>query len=110
MKSKSQIIQAFKEAVNMSSQDLQAWLQTDQSQQVGQKRANNQESIGHQSGKKIVGLLQKKEEEFSEQDFRDMQRVISYVHRHLAKPPASHIAESRWRYSLMNWGHDPLKK
>jgi hypothetical protein len=21
----------------------------------------------------------------------------------------SDIADSRWRYSLMNWGHDPLK-
>jgi len=40
-----------------------------------------------------------------------MQRVISYVHRHLAQRPQHNngeLATSRWRFSLMNWGHDPL--
>jgi hypothetical protein len=33
------------------------------------------------------------------------------VQRHLAQEPAREDVEtSAWRYSLMNWGHDPLKK
>jgi hypothetical protein len=33
-----------------------------------------------------------------------------YVHRHVKQKPSKEDAEhSRWRYSLMNWGHDPLK-
>ena len=36
--------------------------------------------------------------------------LVGYVHRHLAQGPTlSDVATSDWRYSLMNWGHDPLK-
>ena len=40
-----------------------------------------------------------------------MVKVVGYVHRHLAQGPQNNadVQESRWRYSLMNWGHDPLK-
>lgn len=37
-----------------------------------------------------------------------MCRAIGFVRRHLAQEPANPVT-SRWRYSLMNWGHDPLK-
>jgi hypothetical protein len=33
---------------------------------------------------------------------------VGYVRRHLAQPPSGEVENSRWRYSLMNWGHDPL--
>ena len=40
-----------------------------------------------------------------------MRKVVGYVHRHLAQGgPKEGVDESRWRYSLMNWGHDPLLK
>jgi hypothetical protein len=42
-------------------------------------------------------------------DFKHMQKVISYVHRHMKQGPKKDVENSRWRYSLMNWGHDPLK-
>jgi hypothetical protein len=38
-----------------------------------------------------------------------MRKVIGYVRRHCAQGPAGDKEHSRWRYSLMNWGHDPLK-
>jgi hypothetical protein len=34
--------------------------------------------------------------------------MAGFVRRHRAREPAN-MATSRWRYSLMNWGHDPLK-
>jgi len=34
--------------------------------------------------------------------------VVGYVHRHMAQRPSGDIEGSRWRKSLMNWGHDPL--
>ena len=37
-----------------------------------------------------------------------MDKVVGYVHRHLAQRPKGDVAETPWRYSLMNWGHDPL--
>ena len=38
-----------------------------------------------------------------------MRKVVGYVRRHRAQEPAN-IVTSRWRYALMNWGHDPLKE
>ena len=43
-------------------------------------------------------------------DFEDavnMRKVTGYVHRHLAQRPDGDVTDTRWRYSLMNWGHDP---
>jgi hypothetical protein len=37
-----------------------------------------------------------------------MRKVVGYVARHKAQRPENMVT-SRWRYSLMNWGHDPLK-
>ena len=36
-------------------------------------------------------------------------RKVGYVHRHLAQRPKGDVTDTRWRYSLMNWRHDPLK-
>ena len=38
-----------------------------------------------------------------------MNKVVGYINRHLAQKPKGDIEDSNWRYSLMNWGHDPLK-
>jgi len=38
-----------------------------------------------------------------------MDKVIGYVHRHTAQKPSGDIEDSNWRYSLMNWGHDPCE-
>ena len=38
-----------------------------------------------------------------------MKKVNAYVARHVAQKPDGDIKESNWRYSLKNWGHDPLK-
>ena len=102
------IIAKFKEAVNMSHQELESWLETEESQEVGQKKVGD-ESIGHQSGQQIVEILHKNQSDYTGDDLSQMQRVISYVHRHSAQRPDDDIEHTRWRYSLKNWGHDPLK-
>jgi hypothetical protein len=42
-------------------------------------------------------------------DYAHMRKVVGFVKRHRAQQPANMVS-SRWRYSLMNWGHDPLKE
>lgn len=102
--------QEFKDAVNMAPKELEDWLQTDESQSVGQKSSEGAESTGHASGRRIVELLRTKKADLSEADLAHMAKVVSYVHRHLAQAPGKEDVEhSRWRYSLKNWGHDPLK-
>ena len=103
-------IKEFWEAVNMTASEISRWLETDNSQAVGQKQDGKAESTGHQSGRSIVEILHKQQADYTEDDIAQMRRIVSYVHRHLAQKPSGDISETHWRYSLMNWGHDPLKK
>jgi hypothetical protein len=96
-------------AVNMTAAELSDWLETDESRKVGFKRDGSRESVGHASGRRIVGLLGKKQDEFTGDDYSHMRKVVGYVRRHCAQRPEN-IYTSRWRYSLMNWGHDPTKE
>lgn len=102
------VVDEFKQAVNMTPKELKSWLETEDSQAVGQKKGDD-ESIGHKSGKRIIDILQKKQDEYSDDDLSHMKKVISYVHRHMAEKPSGDVEHTRWRYSLKNWGHDPLK-
>ncbi|GAB3774444.1 DUF3140 domain-containing protein [Spirosoma horti] len=99
----------FDEAVNMSASQLGKWLKTDESKSVGQTKDGDSESIGHQSGHRIIDILNKKASDLSDSDFAHMEKVVSYVKRHMAQRPAQ-VAGSNWSYSLKNWGHDPEKK
>ena len=106
----AQTLKDFQEAVNMTASEIERWLETDHSKEVGQKQDGEGESTGHQSGRHIVEMLHHKQADYSTGDYAQMRRVVSYVHRHLAEKPSGDITETRWRYSLMNWGHDPAKK
>jgi len=99
----------FDQAVNMGAAELGEWLGTEESRKVGFKRDDASESVGHASGRRIVKLLGKSIEELSDDDYAHMRKVVGYVHRHRAQRPEN-IYTSRWRYSLMNWGHDPAKE
>ncbi len=104
------IRQEFADAVNMTAAELREWLETEESQSVGQKQDGAGESTGHAEGRRIVELLQRKQADLSDDDLAHMRKVHGYVARHRAQQPAKEDVEhSRWRYSLMNWGHDPLK-
>ena len=98
----------FGEAVNMTAGELEEWLATDESQAVGQKDGGG-ESTGHASGRRIVTLLRTKKSDLTADDAEHMRAVVGYVHRHLAQRPAGDVTDTKWRYSLMNWGHDPCK-
>ena len=99
----------FDEAVNMTAGELEKWLGTDESQSVGQKSGAG-ESTGHESGRRIVEILRAKKSDLTDDDLAHMRKAHGYVQRHLAQEPKKEDVESsRWRYSLMNWGHDPLK-
>ena len=99
----------FGAAVNMAPAEIADWLDTDESSKVGFKRAGNGESIGHASGRRILGILRTPTAELDDDDYAHMRKVVGYVKRHSAQRPEN-IVTSRWRYSLMNWGHDPLKE
>ena len=97
----------FDAAVNMTAAQLRRWLETDESRAVGQKDGGG-ESTGHEMGRHIVQILGKHKADLTEDDHARMRTVVGYVHRHLAQRPDGDVTQTRWRYSLMNWGHDPL--
>jgi hypothetical protein len=101
----------FADAVTMTAGELEKWLDTPESQSVGQKSGGSGESTGHESGHRIVELLRTRKADLSDDDLAHMRTVHGYVQRHLAQEPQKEDVESsKWRYSLMNGGHDPLKK
>ena len=99
----------WQSAVNMTAGQLETWLGTDDSQSVGAKGDGGEESTGHASGRRIVELLRTGKSDLTADDADHMRKVVGYVHRHLAQRPSGDVTETKWRYSLMNWGHDPLK-
>ena len=105
---RQQVIEEFDEAINMTPKEIEEWLQTEESKSVGQSDGGG-ESKGHESGRRIVEIRRKKKSDYTEDDVEHMKRVNGYVKRHLGQGPKNDVEDSKWRYSLMNWGHDPLK-
>lgn len=101
--------QEFQDAVNMTRHELETWLQSEESRSVGQSGEGGGESTGHRSGRRIVDILDKKVDDLTEADYQHMTKVVGYVARHAEQRPSGDVTATRWRYSLMNWGHDPLK-
>jgi len=106
-----QVYRNFHDAVNMAPAEIEEWLDTDESRSVGIKKDGATESVGHASGRRIVQILRTHKAELDGGDYAHMRKVVGYVRRHGAQGPHDEhrIPGSRWRYSLMNWGHDPLK-
>jgi hypothetical protein len=108
---KEKVWKGFGEAVNMVPAELEKWLRTGESRKVGWKGADGKgggESVGHASGWRIVAIARKAKADLTDDDYAHMRKVVGYVRRHLAQRPENQVT-SRWRYSLMNWGHDPIK-
>jgi hypothetical protein len=95
---RQQTIDDFRDNVNMTRKELEDWLQTDESKSVGQ---GGGESKGHESGRRIVQLLEKNKSDYAGDDVEHMKKVNSYVKRHMGQGPQGDPEDSKWRYSLV---------
>ncbi|CAH0037906.1 unnamed protein product [Clonostachys solani] len=121
MKYNSQVVQEFNELVNMTASELEKWLKSGDSNSAGwPKEDSSGESIGHDSGRKIVEILRanpkKDPTKYSEDHIEHMRKVVSYCKRHLAQEEkanneksAEEVKKTKSYASLKNWGHDFLK-
>lgn len=105
----------FARVVNMAPAKLRAWLTSESSREVGMTseggrvtKAGDGEAVGHRMGERILELRATKRTDLTDDDYAAMRKVVGYVHRHMAQRPHGDVTETRWRKSLMNWGHDPL--
>jgi hypothetical protein len=107
-----QLYRAFHDAVNMRASEIEEWLDTPESRKVGFTRPGETESVGRASGRRIVAILRTHKDDLDGGDYAHMRKVVGFVKRHCGQGPHEEyrIPASRWRYSLMNWGHDPLRR
>ena len=107
-KSRDEIWDEWRDLVNMAPQELEDWLETEESKSVGD--SDKGESTGHKSGRRIVEIKRTKKDDLTDDQWDHMAKVVGYCKRHLSQGgPDKDVEHSDWRYSLMNWGHDPLK-
>ncbi len=109
-KSRDEIWEEWGEVVNMAPKEIEDFLETDESRSVGANEDDG-ESTGHKSGRRIVEIKRRRKDDLIDDDWSHMAKVVGYVKRHCAQGgPDEDMEHSAWRYSLMNWGHDPAKK
>lgn len=105
----------FLRLTNLTQSELRDWLETPESRAVGTVRRGETESVGRQSARRILAIRDTAVEDLTDADYSHMRKVIGYCRRHLAQRPAAYrtggdVTDTRWRWSLMNWGHDPLRR
>jgi hypothetical protein len=95
--------------VNLKPDQLERWLSMPDSKKLGFKDEVKAGTRGHESGKRILKILSKRRDKYTEDDLQHMQTVVGFVRQHRREKPPGDVFASNWRYSLMNWGHDPMK-
>lgn len=97
----------FHQVVNMTSEELRAWLLT---------AASGEEALPAdphggvpELGLRVVELLRKRKTDLTEADTETMRQVVDYVEDQTERRPDWVEADDEWRHALMTVGHDPLK-
>ena len=104
-KSRDEIWEEWRDKVNMAPQELEDWLETEESKSVGD--SDGGESTGHKSGRRIVEIKRTNKDDLTDGQWDHMAKVVGYINRHCAQVPKE-PKDSDWEYSLKNWGHDPF--
>jgi uncharacterized protein DUF3140 len=93
----------FHTVVNMTSQEMTAWLRTSGS------AAESAESAEVRQGRGVLALLYKRPIDLTDADVRLMYEVVETIQAERAAGPRADVSEADWRYRLMTLGHDPLR-
>ncbi|KAK1994798.1 hypothetical protein LX36DRAFT_692980 [Colletotrichum falcatum] len=123
VKGREEVVAEFNEYVNMTADELESWLKSDDSNSAGWPKGDGEgegETVGHDSGRKIVEILQanpdRKDDEYTDDQVEHMRKVVAYCKRHLAQESKSNsekspeeVKKTKSYASLKNWGHDILR-
>lgn len=97
---------AFHRAVNMTSEELGAWLRTSSAGEVAEELPEN---AGTRRGRQVLALLQKRRTDLTDADIELMYDVVDTVEREGEHPRTAGTEETEWRHRLMMIGHDPIR-
>jgi hypothetical protein len=103
---------SFRQVVNMTSEELRAWLITEASvaEAAESGALPNEPDPGlPRLGRQVVELLRKRKVELTQRDADVMEQVVDFVLTQEAEGPAGTESDEEWRRSLMTVGHDPMR-
>lgn len=84
MKDEKEVIREFNQLVNMTASELEEWLKSKDSRSAGWPKGGGQgggETVGHNSGRKIVEILRSNPDrtpEYTGEQIQHMRKVVSY--------------------------------
>ncbi|UCM91343.1 DUF3140 domain-containing protein [Streptomyces marincola] len=96
----------FHSVVNMTSQELAAWLRTSS---AGEETEEPPEESGPEQGRGVLAILRKRQTDLTRDDIGLMYDVVEMVRNERAAGPRATVPEPAWRHQLMSLGHDPLR-
>lgn len=116
-----QIYRKWKKLINMSANEIQKFLDSDNGKKAGLSRkeaktagaSGNKITSGRDSARAIIRMLKKGFDNWDSNDFRLANKHISFISRMRAvKGPLydDKGRKTRKLLSLLVWGHDPRKK
>ena len=98
---------SFRQVINMTSEELRAWLLTGASGEAASPAGPG--PALPELGRQVVELLRKRKAELTQQDADVMEQVVDFVLTQEAEGPAGMESDDAWRHSLMTVGHDPMR-
>lgn len=102
----SELWHEFHRVVNMSAQELAAWLRACA---AGPDARLLPQQAGTPTGQDVLRILGKRQGELTAEDLQVMRRVIRQVHAERGSHGRALAGRIGWRHRLMSLGHDPLK-
>ncbi|MEV0636179.1 DUF3140 domain-containing protein [Streptomyces sp. NPDC050619] len=96
----------FHRVVNMTSQELAAWLRV---RDADEDTEALPDQAGSPTGQHVLAILQKRRTDLTDDDIRVMYKVVDTVTAQTDVENEPDAEETRRRHRLMTLGHDPLK-
>ncbi|WP_328371642.1 DUF3140 domain-containing protein [Streptomyces sp. NBC_00457] len=96
----------FHRVVNMTSQELAAWLRVSD---AAEETEPLPEHAGSPTGQHVLAILQKRRTDLTDDDIQVMYEVVDTVNKQADLENEPEPEETRRRHRLMSVGHDPLK-
>ncbi|OPG09599.1 hypothetical protein B1R27_05955 [Streptomyces sp. GKU 895] len=96
----------FHRAVNMTSQELAAWLRVSD---AAEETEPVPEHAGTPTGQHVLAILQKRRTDLTDDDIEVMYEVVDAVSAQADVENEPEPEETRRRHRLMTLGHDPLR-
>ncbi|MBC2900552.1 DUF3140 domain-containing protein [Streptomyces cupreus] len=96
----------FHRAVNMTSQELAAWLRVSDASEETEPLPDH---AGTPTGQHVLAILQKRRTDLTDDDIEVMYEVVDTVAEQADVENEPEAEDSRRRHLLMSLGHDPLK-